>query len=250
MALMNRAGRGRAARRLLGVAANGAAVLLAAAGCLLPTNGGTTARSPRPLGAPPGTVDYRATHPEWLTDTARIGQLTYPTSPPVGGDHGLYFMDCAGENYPEPVPNEYAVTSLEHGAVWVTYQPDLAAGQVRLLADRVSNQPYVFSSPYPGLDRPVSLQAWGYQLKVDSADDPAIDQFIAALRIRAAVVPGAPCIGGTTRTERGPDLGGLPTPSGSPSPGPSGSPTPSGSPGTSPSPSVSPKPSVSATGRH
>ena len=37
-------------------------------------------------------------------------------------------------------------------------------------------------SPYPGLDAPISLQAWGYQLKVDNADDPRIDDFIKALR--------------------------------------------------------------------
>ncbi len=32
-------------------------------------------------------------------------------------------------------------------------------------------------SPYVGLDSPVSLQSWGHQLKVDSVDDPRIEQF-------------------------------------------------------------------------
>jgi hypothetical protein len=55
-------------------------------------------------------------------------------------------------------------------------------------------------SPYPGLDAPVSLQAWGYQLKLGAATDPRIDQFITALRIKAAPEPGAACSGGVTAT--------------------------------------------------
>jgi hypothetical protein len=50
-------------------------------------------------------------------------------------------------------------------------------------------------SPYPGLDRPISLQSWGHQLKLDSADDPRIDRFIAALRQNRyqSPEPGARC---------------------------------------------------------
>ena len=44
-------------------------------------------------------------------------------------------------------------------------------------------------SPYPGLDAPISLQAWGYQLKVDNADDGRIDEFINALRKNATSEP-------------------------------------------------------------
>ena len=57
---------------------------------------------------------------------------------------------------------------------------------------------YVFMSPYPGLDKPISLQAWGYQLKVDNADDGRIDEFIGALRENATQEPGAVCSGGIT----------------------------------------------------
>jgi len=50
------------------------------------------------------------------------------------------------------------------------------------------------------LDRPISLQAWGLQLKVDSPADPRIDQFIQEFRISAAPEPGATCSGGVTAT--------------------------------------------------
>ena len=55
-------------------------------------------------------------------------------------------------------------------------------------------------SPFAGLDKPISLQAWGYQLKVDNADDGRIDEFISALRQNAPSEPGATCTGGITAT--------------------------------------------------
>ena len=53
-------------------------------------------------------------------------------------------------------------------------------------------------SPYPGLDAPISMQAWGYQLKVDDASDSRIDEFINALRKNATQEPSAGCSGGIT----------------------------------------------------
>jgi len=64
----------------------------------------------------------------------------------------------------------------------------------------VRNTPYLLLSPYAGLDRPVSLQAWGYQLKLDSASGPRVDQFIQDFRIMAAPEPGATYAGGVTAT--------------------------------------------------
>lgn len=37
-------------------------------------------------------------------------------------------------------------------------------------------------SPNPGLDSPVVASAWGRQLRLDSADDDRLDQFISAFR--------------------------------------------------------------------
>jgi hypothetical protein len=128
------------------------------------------------------------------------GHLTYPMSPPAGGNHNPYWQNCMGDVYPAEIASEHAVHSLEHGAVWVTYRPDLPADQVAALKARVTNRPYMLMSPYPRLDRPISLQAWGYQVKVDSADDPAIDSFIDKYRVNAAPEPGATCSSGVTDT--------------------------------------------------
>jgi hypothetical protein len=156
----------------------------------------------------PGIVSARhrtvLQHPQHLT-----GQLAYPDSPPMGGDHNPTWQRCIGNVYGRPVADEHAVHSLEHGAVWIAYRPGLAADAVHRLAQRVRNQDHLMMSPYPGLRTAVSLQAWGYQLAVDSPADPRIDRFISALRFAAAREQFAPCDGGTT--EDGPaaeaDLG-------------------------------------------
>ena len=86
-------------------------------------------------------------------------------------------------------PNENAVHALEHGAVWITYQPGLAADQVATLAKSVTGVDRMLMSPYPGLKTAVSLQAWDYQLFVDSASDPRIAAFIKAVRFNPDTTP-------------------------------------------------------------
>jgi hypothetical protein len=110
-------------------------------------------------------------------------RVAYRFSPPVGGRHDAVWATCTGIVYPRPLRDENAVHSLEHGAVWITYAPSLDAASVAALARRVSGVDHTFMSPYPGLDRPISVQAWGHQLRVDRADDPRIDRFIVGTRL-------------------------------------------------------------------
>lgn len=123
-------------------------------------------------------------------------RVAYDQTPPFGGPHDATWATCTGIVYPEAIRTENAVHSLEHGAVWITYNPDdLSADQVSSLAARVEGQQYTLMSPYPGLDSPISLQSWGHQLKVDNADDERIGQFITALRLNSNTYPevGASC---------------------------------------------------------
>jgi hypothetical protein len=159
-----------------------------------------------------GVVNYRASDPGSLTRNHRNGVLAYKLSPPVGGDHNPVWQNCAGTVYPAPIASEHAVHSLEHGAVWITHRPDLPADQITALAGRVHGHDYTLMSPYPRLDTPISLQAWGYRLAVDTAGDQRIDEFITAARVKAAAEPGATCSGGITTT---PTDGGAATPQGS-----------------------------------
>jgi len=146
-------------------------------------------------------VNYRAQkNPAIDSQEHKAGPQTYATNPPVGGAHNAVWQNCMGDVYAEPVANEHAVHSLEHGAIWVTYKQGLAADQVSKLQDKVKGRDFMLLSPVAGLDKNVSLQAWGYQLKLDNADDKRIDDFIKALRLNASLEPGAPCSGGNTTT--------------------------------------------------
>ncbi len=140
-----------------------------------------------------GLVNYRAKDPKMLTRKHVDGPVAYKVSPPVGGNHYPVWEKCEGDVYAQPLPNERAVHSLEHGAVWITYRPDLPKADVDKLAKKVRGQEYMLMSPYPGLKSAVSLQAWGFQLKLDSVNDPRLDEFIVAFRKTASVEPGSNC---------------------------------------------------------
>ncbi|WAM15025.1 DUF3105 domain-containing protein [Rhodococcus sp. JS3073] len=123
-------------------------------------------------------------------------RVAYDQSPPFGGAHDQYWATCTGIVYPAAIRSENAVHSLEHGAVWVTYDPDrLSADDVATLAANVDGEPYTLMSPYPGLDSAVSLQSWGHQLKLDDAHDRRISDFLTALRQNPNTYPepGATC---------------------------------------------------------
>ncbi len=102
--------------------------------------------------------------------------VDYPEDPPVGGPHDPSWQKCAV--YDAPVRNENAVHSLEHGAVWITYQPDLPESDREILAALAENQPYLLISPYPELEDPVVASAWGAQLRLDNVNDPRLQAFI------------------------------------------------------------------------
>jgi hypothetical protein len=122
------------------------------------------------------------------------GTVAYPESPPIGGDHSAKWQNCGA--YAEPIPNEQAVHSIEHGAVWVTYQPDLPSGDVKLLQALAVGQTHVLVSPYPGLSSPVVLTAWSTQLAVKDAKSPVIGAFIKKYQEGPQTPePGAPCSG-------------------------------------------------------
>src|SRR5512137_2706815 len=70
-----------------------------------------------------------------LTFEHTAGTVQYAQVPPIGGDHNAEVQNCG--IYDQPVPNENAVHSLEHGAVWITYQPDLPQAAVEKLRGMV-----------------------------------------------------------------------------------------------------------------
>jgi hypothetical protein len=122
--------------------------------------------------------------------------VNYPQTPPAGGKHNAQPQTCSV--YTSPIANEHAVHSLEHGAVWVTYRPDLPQAQVSDLVKKVSGNPYRMLSPFPGLKSAVSAQAWGRQIFVDSASDSKIDKFLDAYTQGPQAPENGVCQGNTT----------------------------------------------------
>jgi hypothetical protein len=122
------------------------------------------------------------------------GPVVYPMSPPVGGNHSAVWIECTGKVYDAPVRNERAVHSLEHGAVWVTYNAKASAADLGFLSRKVTRTPYSFMSPYPTEKSTITLSAWGVQLDVTSARDPRVKQFLLKyVQGSQTPEPGGPC---------------------------------------------------------
>jgi hypothetical protein len=127
----------------------------------------------------------------------------YEQQPPVHGPHWvprdeqgrLGWLACG--TYEEPVPEEFALHSMEHGAVWLTWRDEADAAALEELAERQPD--YVLVSPYPAQAGPVTATTWDVQLVVDSADDPRLAAFVDAWAGGAqGREPGADCANGTS----------------------------------------------------
>ena len=147
--------------------------------------------SPQEASEPAGVESF-----DNLSRNHTYDPVSYEQSPPVGGDHNPVWQNAGF--YEEPVPNEKAVHTLEHGAVWITYSPDLSQNQKEQLKQLVESQDCLMASPYPGLPAPVVASAWGKQLQLQSVEDPNLQEFISAFRKGPQTPePGAPCTGAT-----------------------------------------------------
>ncbi len=117
------------------------------------------------------------------------------TLPPAGGEHYDVWQTCGV--YEEAVLPGYAIHSMEHGAVWITYDPALPTDEIAALQDKVMGETYLLPSPFPDQESPVVLTAWGVQLVLESADDSRAQEFIDRYR-QGPTTPerGASCANG------------------------------------------------------
>lgn len=121
-------------------------------------------------------------------------EAEYGMNPPAGGNHAAAWLNCG--IYDQPQANENAVHALEHGAVWVTYDPDaLSDDEIATLRNAVPST-YMVVSPFPGLPAPVVASAWNAQVELDGVDDPRLESFIQKYwKSASAPEPGALCTG-------------------------------------------------------
>lgn len=117
--------------------------------------------------------------------------VAYPTDPPAGGPHDPVWLRCRA--YDEPVRNENAVHALEHGAVWLSYQPGVVDDATVSELERFANRAEIIVSPYPGQPAPIVLTAWGQQLQLDAYDESTVADFISAFQNVVAPENAATC---------------------------------------------------------
>ncbi|GGO91151.1 hypothetical protein GCM10011584_24560 [Nocardioides phosphati] len=131
-----------------------------------------------------------------ITDRNHVLEPHWQTSPPVGGEHSPQWLACGV--YDRPVDNGLAVHALEHGAVWITYAPGLAADDIADLARKLPAEGIL--SPYDGLPGPVVVTVWGRQLVLTGAGDEGLDAFLAEYGDgHTAPEAMASCAGGLVR---------------------------------------------------
>jgi hypothetical protein len=154
-------------------------------------------------------------------------KVSYKESPPVGGEHNNYWQQC--DIYDKPVHPEHAVHSLEHGAIWITYRPDLPKDQVdklKQVAESTGDREYMLMSPFEGLSAPIVASAWGNQHKFQKADDPKLPAFVKKYQNGPDTPePGALCGGANAITTTADQQPLPPAPQQQPSTAPSASPS-------------------------
>ncbi len=142
------------------------------------------------------TTVYRLTRPD-IAGLINFGSLSNnhgqvsaadvanvnPNLPPVGGDHSGNALPCTVYN--TPVDSVGAIHSLEHGAVWLAYRPDLPDNEVAELAALAQREAKILMSPFPGIESDVVMTAWSRQLIIDDVPDERIEEFISRYRNRA-----------------------------------------------------------------
>lgn len=108
----------------------------------------------------------------------------YNSNPPTSGPH--WALVAGGGIKDEPVPDELALHSMEHGAAVVWYREGLDQADI----DKIKEVFYASSGkkimlPRKDLDVPVALTSWGYLLKLQTIDEAKIKEFIETNNDRA-----------------------------------------------------------------
>lgn len=125
--------------------------------------------------------------------------VPYAEVPPAGGAHDARWQNCGF--YSLPIRSEHAVHSLEHGAVWITYDPTLPQEQIDQLQEKADGEAYLLVSPFDGLPSPVVASSWNHQILLDGVDDDRLDTFIRVyVQGPDTPEPGASCSGQVSTT--------------------------------------------------
>ncbi len=130
-----------------------------------------------PASKPPLGTEY----PIVSRDHIAVGAThpPYNSNPPTSGAH--YEDPAPWGVKTEQLPDETLIHNLEHGGIWISYQPqNTDPATIQKLTDLASRyKSKVVLEPRPEDDKPIALASWGRLLTLDTYDETVIKDFIA-----------------------------------------------------------------------
>ena len=167
--------------------------VLTAASCGGSDRGASTAPTPVVAGAPCGaSLQQPDQGRQHLADVNHA----YPQHPATSGPHYPVPLPPRPAVYAGPVPEARAVHDLEHGYVWVYYQPSgpdaLSATVVTALSEAVSSERKVLMAPYPELPAGFSLDFAAWDELAQCVREVTAGEALAALRAFVAAYREGP----------------------------------------------------------
>ncbi len=103
---------------------------------------------------------------------------TYKTSPPVSGPHDGEPADWG--YYDQELPDIKAIHNLEHGGIWVSYQPNAISNdqkeELKKLAKKYDQRLVV--SPRAQNDTKIAVASWRHLEKSDALNLDIVNQFL------------------------------------------------------------------------
>lgn len=102
----------------------------------------------------------------------------YKTNPPVSGPHDGEPADWG--YYDQELPDIKAIHNLEHGGIWVSYQPEVLSNEqkeeLKKLAKKYDQRLIV--SPRAENDSKIAIASWRRSEKADSLNLDIVNQFL------------------------------------------------------------------------
>ncbi len=109
--------------------------------------------------------------------------FNYPTIPAYGGPHSSNLLPCSV--YPDEQSQERIVHTMEHGAIIIFFQPDVASGdditQIRQVGtELLRSGSRIVVAPNRNLTNPVVVASWGRLLPLASFEEAPVRAFVDA----------------------------------------------------------------------
>ena len=101
----------------------------------------------------------------------------YNSNPPTSGSH--YGQTVNWGVYQDELPDESVIHNLEHGGIWISYQPSIDEAIIEKINEVGRKYPgSVVVAPRAANDSLIALASWGRLEKLSSFDEQLIIEFI------------------------------------------------------------------------